>query len=95
MEKEVDSGKLATVRNQYNSYSVVKERSEELRTGMNKYEVLALLGSPAEQKQNVWIYLPDRVAVIVPAESMHVNFERGLYIEHKFNLIVFGADTGK
>ena len=62
--------------NQKYEYSYVSEHAKQLRKGMNKLEVLMLLGSAAEQSKDgdTWIYLPERPAVLIPASALKLTF---------------------
>ncbi len=59
---------------------------------MTKYDVLILLGSPAEKssESDIWVYLPERPAVLVPSRALHLEFKDGILVKHGYNPIVLG-----
>ena len=71
----------------------VQERAERLKNGLHKHEVLLLMGSPAEldEQEEVWVYLPERYGIIVPAQALRLQFKDGILIEHGYRPIVLGA----
>jgi len=80
--------------NQRYPFAQVEEQAERLAIGMTRSEVLMLLGSAAEMDDggDVWVWLPERYAVIVPARSLRVRFEEGRVAEFGYRPIVFGAE---
>ena len=70
-----ETGKTIPRGNQKFEYAVVKERAAQLRDGMSKMEVIILLGSPAESSAggDIWAYLPERPAVLVPASGLRLS----------------------
>src|SRR5688572_13801454 len=54
----------------------VEKAAEDLKAGMDKMQVLLLLGSPAEKDEsgNVWVYLPERYGIVVPARALRLQF---------------------
>ncbi|MHC5065615.1 MAG: outer membrane protein assembly factor BamE domain-containing protein [Planctomycetota bacterium] len=87
-----ESGKTIPRGNQRHEYSVVKENAKQLKTGMSKMDVLLLLGSPAEKERfgDVWIYLPERAAVLIPSSALKLEFESNKLVKHDYETIVFG-----
>lgn len=71
----------------------VEKAAEGLKIGMSKPQTLLLLGSPAEQdeKGDVWIYLPERYGIIVPARALRLVFHDQSLKEYEFQTIVLGA----
>ena len=59
---------------------------------MTKYQVLMLLGSPAEKSErgNVWVYLPERPAVLLPGQALRIEFKSGQLVEHGYHPIILG-----
>ena len=57
-------------------YGYVTEQAKQLKKGMNKLQVLLLLGSAAEQSKDgdTWVYLPERPGVLVPASALKLQF---------------------
>ncbi len=74
-------------------FSTVKEYSENLKLGMTKLEVLSTVGSPAEKSErgDVWVYLPERSAILVPSKALKLHFENNMLSEFGFHAIVLGA----
>lgn len=74
-------------------FDSVQQHAEDLKEGMRKYEVLMLLGSPAEMNDSgdVWIYLPERPAVLVPARALKLEFENERLVHHGYHPIVLGS----
>ena len=87
-----ETGKTLPRGSQKYEYADVKKQAEKLRDGMTKLDVLLLLGSPAETSDNgnIWAYLPERPAVLVPSEGLRLIFEAGVLKTHEFVPIVFG-----
>jgi outer membrane protein assembly factor BamE (lipoprotein component of BamABCDE complex) len=78
--------------NQKHEFDVVVERAEGLEKGLSRAQVLLMLGSPAEQdpKGNIWVYLPERPAVIVPARALRLEFVDGRLADFGYRAIVLG-----
>lgn len=74
-------------------FSTVKEYSENLELGMTKLQVLSTVGSPAEKSErgDVWVYLPERSAILVPSKALKLHFEDNRLSEFGFHAIVLGA----
>lgn len=74
-------------------FETVSQHAKDLEEGMRKYEVLMLLGSPAETNDagNVWVYLPERPGVLIPARALKLEFENERLTHHGFHAIVLGA----
>lgn len=74
-------------------FEEVTRNADDLKEGMSTFEVLMLLGSPAEQSKHgdVWIYLPERPAVIVPGRALRLQFRNGKLVDHGYHAIVLGA----
>jgi outer membrane protein assembly factor BamE (lipoprotein component of BamABCDE complex) len=74
-------------------FTQVEERARKLQPGLTRSEVMLLLGSPAEidESDSVWIYLPERYAVLVPARALRLEFDGNVLKEHGYRAIVLGA----
>jgi hypothetical protein len=74
-------------------FAKVEQAAEHVRVGMTRTEVLILLGSAAETEEQgaVWIWLPERYGVLVPARALQVRFRDGRVVEHGYRPIVLGA----
>ena len=70
----------------------VEEAAKGLHVGMPKTQVLLMLGSPAEMDDhgNVWIYLPERYGVVVPARALRLDFQDGNLLEFGYRPILLG-----
>lgn len=79
--------------NQKYPFEKVEKAAEDLEVGMSKTQTLLLLGSPAEMDDsgNVWIYLPERHGILVPARALRLEFRDQVLAEHGFQAIVLGA----
>jgi len=77
--------------NQKYDLPVVRKRIKQLEPGMSKFQVMGIIGSPAEYRGETWVYLPrERGAAVVPAAAVHVKFEHGRYVSHRDQPIVLG-----
>jgi len=79
--------------NQRYEFEEVTRNAEDLKEGMSTFQVLVLLGSPAERGQHgdVWVYLPERPAVIVPGRALRLQFRNGKLVDFGYRAIVLGA----
>ena len=77
---------------QKNKFAVVEEKAEQLRDGMTKIEVITLLGSPAETSNggDIWVYLPERPAVLVPSHALRLVFQNNILMSHSSPVIIVG-----
>lgn len=75
-------------------FDTVVRRAEKLENGMTKSSVIMLLGSPAEVSDDtdVWVYLPERPAVLIPGRALRLVFENGRLIKHGYRAIILGQD---
>lgn len=73
-------------------FEVVERNAEDLKLGMNRNEVMMLLGSPAErdESRDFWVYLPERAAVIIPGRALKLEFRDGLLVDFGYHAIVLG-----
>jgi outer membrane protein assembly factor BamE (lipoprotein component of BamABCDE complex) len=73
-------------------FADVERQAGKLKDGMTKMQVLILLGSPAEAGEggNVWIYLPERPAVLVPSHALRLEFNNDILVSHGYRPIVLG-----
>ena len=87
------TGKTIPRGGQKNTFEQVEQRAEKLRDGvMTKLDVLMLLGSPAETSNggDIWVYLPERPAVLVPSHAIRLVFQNNILMSHSSPAIVFG-----
>ena len=87
-----DTGETIPRGGQKYKFETVERRAKQLQDGMAKFDALVLLGSPAEKSKddNVWIYLPERPAVLMPSRALQLEFKDGVLVKHGFNAIVLG-----
>ena len=57
------------------------------------WALLSTVGSPAEkgERGDVWVYLPERSAILVPSKALKLHFEDNRLSEFGFHAIVLGA----
>lgn len=91
--KDTTTGQPVPRGNQKYPFEKVEKAAEGLAVGMGKTQVLLLLGSPAERTESddVWIYLPERYGIVIPARALRLEFREQLLAEHGFQPIVLGA----
>ena len=91
--ENTSTGEMVPRGNQRYPWDEVQERAKRLQNGMSKGQVLNLMGSPAEieDEDTHWIYLPERHGILVPAQALHLTFDRGVLAEHQYRAIVLGA----
>jgi outer membrane protein assembly factor BamE (lipoprotein component of BamABCDE complex) len=87
-----DTGKTIPRGGQKFEFATVERRAEKLQEGMTKLDVLLLLGSPAEKSDDsdIWVYLPERPAVLIPSRALRLEFEKNILVKHGFSAIVLG-----
>ncbi|HEX5011071.1 MAG TPA: hypothetical protein VFY71_11790 [Planctomycetota bacterium] len=79
--------------NQRYEFSKVEDLAERLQDGMTKAQVLMLLGSAAEMDDagDVWIYLPERYGILIPARALQLEFKDSVLVSHGYRPIILGA----
>ncbi len=87
-----DTGKTIPRGDQKYEFATVERRADGLKDGMTKIEVLMLLGSPAETSDDgdVWVYLPERPAVLAPSRALRLVFKENVLASHGYCAIVLG-----
>ena len=87
-----ESGKTIPRGQQRYKFATVERHAEQLKEGMTKLDVLLLLGSPAETSDDgdVWLYVPERPAVLVPARGLRLVFKSNVLVTHDYTTIVLG-----
>lgn len=92
VQVDPETGETVPRGNQKYAWSRVTEASQDLRTGMSKLDALLLLGSPAEKDKagDVWIYLPERPGVLLPASALRLEFRDDVLVEHGYHPIILG-----
>lgn len=88
-----ETGEAMPRGNQKYPFEKVEKAAEDLQVGMSKTQALLLLGSPAEmdERGDVWIYLPERHGILVPARALRLEFRAQQLAEFGFQSIVLGA----
>ncbi len=91
--ENVSTGKMVPRGSQGMQFSDVEKAAENLRNGMSRAQVMLLLGSPAEQSDDgdVWVYLPERYAILIPARALRLEFKNGALDDFGYRPIVLGA----
>jgi outer membrane protein assembly factor BamE (lipoprotein component of BamABCDE complex) len=74
-------------------FGEVTRNAKKLELGMTRLQCLFLLGSPAEKstRGDVWVYLPERAAVLIPGRALRLQFRDNLLVEHGYRAIILGA----
>lgn len=74
-------------------FDEVEKLAEKLKPGMSKTQVVMLLGSPAEKSddEDVWVYLPERYGILIPARALRLEFKDRALVDHGYRPIVLGA----
>lgn len=90
---DANTGEIAPRGSQRYEYARVQKKAKRLKKGMSRYDTLILLGSPAEKSErgDVWIYLPERPAILVPSTALRVQFEDGRLLDWSYRPIVLGT----
>ena len=86
------TGEMMPRGDQRYEFSRVKEYAESLQIGMTPYQVVMLIGSPAERtmRGETWVYLPERPAVLVPGRALKLEFRFGQLHDFGYHLILLG-----
>ena len=87
------TGEMVPRGDQKYPFEKVEKAAEKLELGMTKSEVLYLLGSPAEKDESgdIWVYLPERYGIVVPARALRLEFNPQGLTDHGYRPIVLGA----
>ena len=93
VSENVETGEAIPRGDQRYPWDTVVEKAKKLEKGMTKTQVMMLLGSPAEvdKEDNLWIYLPERYAILVPAEALRLEFKETVLADFGYRPIVLGA----
>jgi outer membrane protein assembly factor BamE (lipoprotein component of BamABCDE complex) len=91
--ENMETGEMVPRGRQGQEFSKVEKAAENLKDGMTKTQVYLLLGSPAEtdDKGDVWVYLPERYGIIVPARALRLEFKDTILMDHGYRPIILGA----
>jgi len=89
----VTTGEAVPREGQKYPFEKVEKAAERLQVGLTKAQVLMMLGSPAESDSNhdVWIYLPERYGILVPARALRLQFADEVLAEYGYRPIVLGT----
>jgi len=87
-----ETGATLPRRGQKYKFKTVERKVDQLKIGMKRVEVLILLGSPAQSSDDgdIWVYLPERPAVLIPSRALRVEFENNVLVKHSYSAIVLG-----
>jgi len=87
------TGEMVPRGKQHYPWDKVTKLAENLQDGMTKFQVMQLLGSPAERDSEdvVWVYLPERYAILIPAQALRLEFKGSVLVEHGYRPIVLGT----
>lgn len=90
---DADTNEVIPRGDQRYKFATVKEYAKDLKLGMTKLQVLSTVGSPAEKSDrgDVWVYLPERSAILIPSKALKLHFEDNALTEFGFHAIVLGA----
>ena len=91
--ENAQTGEVVPRGNQRYPWDKVVELAKRLEKGMSKPQVLTLMGSPAEMdpEDNLWIYLPERYAILIPAQALRLEFKGQVLEDFGYRPIVLGA----
>jgi outer membrane protein assembly factor BamE (lipoprotein component of BamABCDE complex) len=91
--ENAETGEMVPRGNQRYPWDKVVELAKHLQKGMSKPQVLTLMGSPAEvdAEDNQWIYLPERYAILIPAQALRLEFKGQVLEDFGYRAIVLGA----
>lgn len=93
VSKNMTTGEMIPRGNQRYPWDKVKELAKQLKKGMSKSQVLLTMGTAAEtdDKEGIWVYLPERYGILVPAEALRLEFKDGILADFGYRPIVLGA----
>lgn len=91
--ENMETGENVPRGRQGQEFSKVEKAAEDLKDGMTKTQVYLMLGSPAEtdDKGDVWIYLPERYGILIPARALRLEFKDTILVDHGYQPIILGA----
>ncbi|MEQ1633620.1 MAG: outer membrane protein assembly factor BamE [Planctomycetota bacterium] len=89
----LETGKVMPRDGQKYTFDEVEKKAEQLHNGMSKLDVHLLLGSPAEKDESsgLWVYLPERYGVLIPARALRLEFQNNKLVEFGYRPIVLGT----
>ncbi len=87
------TGEMVPRGNQRYPWDKVKELAKRLKKGLNKSQVLWTMGTSAEvdEENGLWIYLPERYGILIPAEALRLEFKDGALVDFGYRPIVLGT----
>jgi len=93
VSQNLDTGEMVPRGNQRYPWDKVVELAKHLENGMTKPQVLLLMGSPAEMdpESNLWIYLPERYAILIPAQALRLEYKNDVLVDFGYRAIVLGT----
>ena len=92
VQMDPETGETLPRGDQRYKFDYVEKRAKALEEGMSKAQVLLLLGSPAEKsaRGDVWIYVPERPAILIPASALRLEFQGDYLSRHGRRPIILG-----
>ena len=93
VHQNAQTGEMIPRGNQRYPWDKVVELAKGLKKGMSKQDVLFQMGSPAEidTDDNLWIYLPERYGILVPAQALRLEFKNSVLDDFGYRAIVLGT----
>jgi outer membrane protein assembly factor BamE (lipoprotein component of BamABCDE complex) len=93
VHQNAQTGEMIPRGNQRYPWDKVVELAKNLKNGMTKPQVLLLMGSPAEMdtESNLWIYLPERYAILIPAQALRLEYKDNVLVDFGYRAIVLGT----
>jgi len=91
--EDATTGEVFPRGNQKLPFAEVEKLADQLKPGMSKMEVVMLIGSPAEKSEDesVWVYLPERYGILIPARALRLEFKDRVLADHGYRAIVLGT----
>jgi outer membrane protein assembly factor BamE (lipoprotein component of BamABCDE complex) len=91
--ENTQTGEMVPRGKQRYPWDTVVELAKQLQKGMTKPQVMGLMGSPAEidPEDNQWVYLPERYAILIPAQALRLEFTGAVLTDFGYRPIVLGA----
>lgn len=93
VHQNAQTGEMIPRGNQRYPWDKVVELAKGLKNGMSKQDVLFQMGSAAEidAEDNLWIYLPERYGILVPAQALRLEFKDNVLVDFGYRAIVLGT----
>ena len=91
--ENLTTGEMVPRGKQHYPWATVEKLAPQLKDGMSKFQVMSLMGAPAETDDggDQWVYLPERYGILIPARALRLEFKDSVLVDHGFQPIVLGA----